>query len=141
MLMLVASPFALTAVAFIVPQFGLFFVTLAFLSVIALNVVGAWLVRRLVRGAPRFLWPVVSLALAATFSGVFVAATTLVALPAEIAYLAALIGTMVVTGLLWRGDGEKQPHGGRGMLGQARKRSGGVGPRVPANNLGGRGVL
>ena len=89
--MLVASPFALTAVAFIVPQFGLFFVTLAFLSVIALNVVGAWLVRRLVRGAPRFPWPVVSLALAATFSGAFVAASSLAALPAEIAYLAALI--------------------------------------------------
>ena len=118
--MLVASPFALTAVAFIVPQFGLFFVTLAFLSVIALNVVGAWLVRRLVRGAPRFPWPVVSLALAATFSGAFVAASSLAALPAEIAYLAALIGTMVVTGLLWRAYEKKLPKQVLAMLGKAR---------------------
>ena len=118
--MLVASPFVLIAVAFVVPQFGLFLITMAFLTMIALNVVGGWLIPRLVSGAPRFPWPRVSLALAATFSGVFVAATTLVALPAEIAYLAALIGTMVVTGLLWRAYEKKLPKEVRAMLGKAR---------------------
>ena len=119
-LMLVASPFVIIAVVFVVPQFGLFLITMAFLSMIALNVVGGWLIPRLVSGAPRFPWPRVSLALAATFSGVFVAATTLVALPAEIAYLAALIGTMVVTGLVWGAYEKKLPKEVRAMLGKAR---------------------
>ena len=119
-LLLVTSPFALVAVVFVVPQFGLFFTTMAFLSMIALNVIGAWLIRRLVSGAPRFPWPRVSFALALTFSGVFVAATTLAALPAELAYLAALIGTMVVTGLLWRAYEKKLPKEVRAMLGKAR---------------------
>src|SRR5213592_513506 len=57
MLMLVAAPFALIAVAFIVPRFGLFFLALAFLNIVALNAAAAWLVRRLVSGAPRFPWP------------------------------------------------------------------------------------
>ena len=118
--MLVAAPFALIAVAFIVPRFGLFFLTLAFLNIVALNAAAAWLVRRLVSGAPRFPWPRVSLALAATFTGAFVAATTLAALPAELAYLAALIGTMVVTGLLWRAYEKKLPKEVRAMLGKAR---------------------
>jgi len=116
--MLVAAPFALIAVAFIVPRFGLFFLTLAFLNIVALNAAAAWLVRRLVSGAPRFPWPRVSLALAATFSGA--AATTLAALPAELAYLAALIGTMVVTGLLWRAYEKKLPKEVRSILGKAR---------------------
>jgi len=103
-LMLVASPFVIIAVVFVVPQFGLFLITMAFLSMIALNVVGGWLIPRLVSGAPRFPWP----------------RGSLVALPAEIAYLAALIGTMVVTGLVWGAYEKKLPKEVRAMLGKAR---------------------
>ena len=117
---LVASPFALVAVAFVAPQFGLFFVTLSSFSMIALNVVGTWLIRRLVAEAPRFPWRRVSLAIAATFSGVFMAAATLAAQPIEIAYLAALIGTMGATGLLWRAYEKKMVREVRATRGKER---------------------
>jgi len=120
MLMLVAAPFALVAVAFVVPQFRFFFITLAFLSMIALNVVGTSLIRRRTPGAPQFPWPPVSLALTATFSVLFVGAATLGALPVDIAYLAALIGTMAVTGLVWRAYSKKLAKEVRAILGKAR---------------------
>ena len=118
--MLVAAPFALVAVAFVFPQFGFFFITLAFLSLIALNVAGTSLTRRRLPGAPQFPWPRVSLALAATFSVLFVGAATLGALPVDIAYLTALIGTIAVTGLVWRAYRKKLAKEVRAMQGKAR---------------------